>query len=352
VAAGTNRPISLKLRALERRGINCRHLRISGGKRIRIRLFSRHPYNDAFLIYNESMWLILALVGHSAKALGFLGDKLFIEKLLPSPRALAFLSGIGGLFFLLASPWYLRFAPLAVLASSVGAGIISIYALIYFYRAVDRDEISRVVPAIGSIMPIATFVLSYIILGERLGDRTLFAFSFLAVGGILIAFHSFSRIFKIGYFSLFFMEIWIAFLFALSAVLVKFAFERTDDFSAFLWFRIGSVGAVLPLLIYPEVRERLKFVSLKKSGAKNEIFYLLSRVFAGISPLIIWFAISYGSVTLVNSLQGIQYPLLFVLALFFSSRWPNIFQEEISRGSILQKSLATVFIFVGLALLI
>lgn len=291
-------------------------------------------------------------MGHSAKALGFLGDKLFIEKLLPSPKTLAFLSGAGGAFFLIFTPWFLTPADLDIIFTSILAGILSIPALIYFYRAVDRDEISRVVPVIGSIIPIVTFILSYIILGERLGDKTLFAFSFLVLGGILIAFHHFSHVIKSGDFSLFVLEVWVAFLFAFSAVLLKYAFEGTNDLSAFLWSRIGSVGAVLPLLFYPEVRERMKFTGFKKSGAKNEIFYLLSRIFAGLSPLIIWFAISYGSVTLVNALQGIQYPILLVLAVLLSRRWPHIFQEDINRGTIIQKFLAILCILLGLALLV
>lgn len=298
------------------------------------------------------MWLVLALIGHTAKALGFLGDKLFIEKLLPSPKALAFLSGAGGIFLLIFAPWYLVPASGDVIIASIVGGAISIPSLIYFYRAVDRDEISRVVPAIGSITPIATFILSYMILGERLGDKTLLAFSFLVLGGILVAFHHFSHVIKSGDFSLFSLEIFVALLFALSAVLLKYAFEGTNDVSAFLWSRLGSVGAALPLLVYPEVRERMKFKGLRKSGVKNGIFYLFSRIFAGLSPLIIWLAISYGSVTLVNALQGIQYPFLFVLAIIFSRRWPRIFQEEISRKVIIQKSLATICIVIGLVLLI
>ncbi len=305
-----------------------------------------------FFIYTKLMWLILALIGHSAKALGFLGDKLFVEKLLPNPKVLAFLSGIGGVFFLLFVPWFLKPASSLVIFVSLVSGSLNIFALIYFYRAVDRDEISRVVPTIGSITPIAAFVFSYLILGERLYAQTFYAFVLLVLGGILIAFHSFKSRLQFKNYSLLFLEIWVGLLFALSAVLLKFAFQGTDDISAFLWSRIGSFGFAALLLLDPRVRSQVSFSGGKKSGTRNKVFYVLSRIFAGLAPLVIVAAISLGSVTLVNALQGIQYPLLFILAIIFSRRWPRIFQEEISRETIVQKSLATLCILLGLALLI
>lgn len=298
------------------------------------------------------MWLVLALIGHIAKALGFLGDKLFVEKLLPNPRVLAFLSGMGGIFFLLFAPWFLKPASPTIVFVSMLAGAINIFALIYFYRAIDRDEISRVIPTIGSITPIAVFVLSYLILGERLPKQTFYAFIFLVIGGILVALHSFKLRIKFKNYSLLFLEIWVGLLFALSAVLLKFAFQGTDDVSAFLWTRIGSVAFAGLLFFNPHVRLELNLSGIKKRGIRNGFFYILSRIFAGLAPLIIIAAISFGSVTLVNALQGVQYPLLFVLATIFSRRWPRIFQEEIKRGTIMQKSFATLCILLGLALLV
>lgn len=298
------------------------------------------------------MWLILAIIGHTAKALGFLGDKLFVEKLLPRPRVLAFLSGSGGILYIAAMPWFLEMPPYKVLAAALGAGAIGVFALVYFYRAVDGDEISRVVPAIGSMTPIATFALSYFLLGERFDPRTATAFAFLVAGGVLVALHSFLARFRFKNFSLISLELWVAFLFALSAVFMKYAFNGGGDVSAFLWSRLGSVGAALFLLADPDVRSRLYLSRFRNKGVRTEFLFVATRIFAGIAPLIVWVAIALGSVSLVNALQGIQYPLLFILALLFSRRWPRIFQEEMSRWSIAQKSLATLLIVIGLALLV
>lgn len=298
------------------------------------------------------MWLLLALFGHLLNAFVFLTDKAFVAKLYPSPKALAFISGAAGFFTFFLFPWYLKPAGTDIILAAMGAGIISVPALIFFFQSLSREEVSRVVPSIGSLTPLFTFGLSYGILGERLGDKFLTGFILLAAGGALIALRSFNEIFLRRRYALFFLEIGAAFLFALGWVLQKYAFNGTDDFSAFLWSRVGSLGAALPLLFFAEVREKLRFAELRGKGMKTGLLYGISRIFAGVSPLVILLAISFGSATMVNALQGIQYAFLFLLALLFAKRFPAIFSEEISRNIVAQKAAATVLIISGLAFLV
>lgn len=297
------------------------------------------------------MWLFIALVGHFLNAFVFITDKAFVEKILPSPRALAFISGASGIFTFVLIPWFLRPGGFLTIFAAIFSGAILVIALIFFFSALQKDEVSRVVPAIGSITPLFTFALSYGILGERLGGEALVAFILLALGGILIAARSFGAIFKEKFYSLFFLEIFVGFLFALSFVLQKYAFEGTDDLSAFLWSRMGAVGAALPLLFYTEVREKIKFSSVRGNGVRAGTLYVLSRIFAGIAPLVVLLAISFGSASLVNAMQGVQYGFLYILALIFARRFPDIFEEEFSKKVIIQKSAALILIITGLILL-
>lgn len=306
-------------------------------------------------IENSAMWLWLALLGHLLNAFVYLSDKAFVVKLYPSPTALAFISGISGVVLFVAFPWYLKPAPYDVILASVGSGLISIPALLCFFKAMQKDEVSRVVPAVGSLMPLFTFSLSYWILAERLIDVSLAAFTLLVLGGMVIAFRSFAFSFLQHMYSTLFLEVAAAFLFSLMFILQKYAFEGTDDFSAFLWSRIGAAGAAFPFLFSVEVQEKLKFLDPRRSGVMNSFqkgtLFIVTRIFSGISPLIILLAITYGSATLVNALQGLQYIFLFMLAILFSRRWPDIFHEEMSLAVIVQKGVATVMIMTGLALL-
>ncbi|KKW20280.1 MAG: hypothetical protein UY61_C0039G0002 [Candidatus Adlerbacteria bacterium GW2011_GWC1_50_9] len=274
------------------------------------------------------MWLVFALFGHLMNAFVFLTDKAFVEKIFPSPKALAFISGASGIFTFALFPWFLTGGPSDAVFASIFSGAITVVALVFFFTAVGRDEISRVVPATGSLTPISTFL-----------------------GGIVIAFRSFWSLFRKKDFSLFGLELFVAFLFAVGFVTQKYGFNGLEsDFSSFLWARAGGVLAALPLLFYSDVRARLNFSEIRSGGAKKGILYAVSRIFAGISPLVITVAISFGSATLVNATQGVQYVFLYLLAILFSRRFPDIFKEGLDRGVVFQKSIALVLIVIGLIL--
>ena len=297
------------------------------------------------------MYIALALIGHLLNALVVISDKAFVQNLYPHPKVLTFFASVGGLVFFFLFPWFLKPASLYIVVAAIFSGILVIPSLLLFFNAMQKEEVSRVVPVIGTFTALFTFGLSFLILGERLSGHVLFAFVFLIVGGALIEVHSLKKIFLHKLYSLFLLEVAAGFLFALGFVLLKFAFEGGDNISAFLWARFGSAGAALFLLFDQDIRQRLTFQKLKSIGSAKVELYVASRVLAGVAPLIILLAISLGSVTIVNALQGVQFVILFFLALLFSRSWPSIFREEFRLSVILQKITATVFIGIGIGLL-
>lgn len=298
------------------------------------------------------MWLILGLIGHIGNAFVAIADKASIEKRIFDPRALAFISGASNIFFFLLFPWYLKTASGDVTAAAFFSGVCFVAGVYFYFFSLDRDETSRVVPAIGSLIPIATFVFSFFLLHERLGGNTLVAFIFLIAGGLLIELKSLANFFSRRILALFSAEALAALLLALSSVFLKYAFEETDDFSAFLWSRIGFVGAAFPLLFFTSVRKEFSMSNLKIHTGKKNWWFAGSRILAGVIPLLVTAAIALGSPTLVNALQGAQYGFLFLLAMIFSKRWPKIFGEDTGYRSIIQKSVATVLIISGLYFLV
>lgn len=298
------------------------------------------------------MWLLLALIGHIGNALVFLSDKASIEKRVFDPRALALLAGMSNVvpFFLI--PWFLRGGSVAVVGAAVLSGALFFLSLLLYFFAVDRDEISRVVPTIGSIAPLFIFFFGFFLLGEGLSSRALAAFFLLLCGGILVEFRAVSHLFSANALRTFSLEIGAALVFAAASVLLKYSFNESDDISAFLWSRIGFAGAAVPLIFSFAVRQQFFSRVLHSHLRGNNVWFIGSRILGGISPLILTAAVALGSVVLVNAVQGVQYVFLFVLALLFSRRWPRIFQEHVARDTILQKIIAIIFIMVGLFLLV
>jgi hypothetical protein len=63
-------------------------------------------------------------------------------------------------------------------------------------------------------------------------------------------------------------------------------------------------------------------------------------------------AISLGSVAMVNVLQGVQYLFLIIFVLALSKLIPNVYKEEMGRDVVLQKLGGVVLVSYGLYILI
>jgi len=298
------------------------------------------------------MWLILAVSGHILNALSFLSDKIFMERVIPDAKALAFVAGLSGILVLPLAIWFPLTGPFAPLAVSFISGIFFILALIFFYNALAIEEVSRVVPAVGGMVPVFTWGLSFLMLGDRLSGRSLLAFLLLVAGGFLIELHSFKDLFSRRFQTSFSLEASAAFLFAASLVFQKYGFTGAEAMTSFMWSRFGTVFAALGILAsMPAILARLAPGSFKSISPAYKALAFLSRVSSGVGPLLILAAISMGNVSLINALQGSQFAFLFVLALLLSRKWPTVFGEELKRGVIMRKGAATLVIAAGLALI-
>lgn len=101
------------------------------------------------------------------------------------------------------------------------------------------------------------------------------------------------------------------------------------------------------LLLVNKYRQSI-FNNLKAGGQQIKFIFLLGQALAGISFLLINYAIALGSVTLTNALQSLQYVFLFLLIIFLSKKYPLIIHEKFNTKIIFQKLIAIIFIGLGL----
>ena len=80
--------------------------------------------------------------------------------------------------------------------------------------------------------------------------------------------------------------------------------------------------------------------------------FLAVRLLAVAAFILLNYAISLGSVALINALQGAQYVFLIFIILALSEQYPRILREELSHRILLQKFIGVALIAVGLYLLI
>lgn len=296
-------------------------------------------------------WLAFVLIGHSANALVFLIDKFFLTKtkVFKDPRLYAFLVALFSLVsFAVLAPFNLHYVGLSAALINIISGGFFIAAIVFFFKCLQGAEASRIVPFIGGGIPIVTLVVSYFFLGERLTSGQLIAFIFLSLGIILI---SISRV-KVAIPARLFGQAALAILFfALSSVLAKKAFMTDSYLNAFLWQRLGGALTAIYFIAQSSLRQDIS-KAFKLIFSKIGLVYWGNQVLAAIGFLSINYATSLASVSLVNALQGVQYAILFILAILASIFYPKILKESIEKGTLILKSAAIIVIGLGLFLLI
>ncbi|MEO6077334.1 MAG: hypothetical protein ABIP54_00930 [Candidatus Andersenbacteria bacterium] len=156
-------------------------------------------------------------------------------------------------------------------------------------------------------------------------------------------------------------------LFAAYFAITKYIYSNVSGqfFGIFLTTRLAeAVLAIIGigLLVIPDlirnprrkkaVDSRLRGNDGKKKKGIIPIIFASNKLFAAGMFLLQTYAISLGSVSVVNALQGVQYVFVLILAVVVSLFFPKLFTEEISRGTVLQKMLGIMLVSFGVALLV
>ena len=306
------------------------------------------------------LWIFLSITAYFLLALNGVADKFLLSKAVRHPIAYAFYVGITGPLTLVIIPigylgsWLnisflktnLSFQFLSgpdTLVALLGGACFPL-ALYFSYKAIQQTSISRILPIQGGLVPLFTLLFAYAILGERLSQNQLAAFIFLVLGAVLISLKK-----KHGE--------WVAvafgnaiissLLFALSLTLTKYIFLHSNFGSGLVWTRIGFFLVSASFLISAKSRSYI-FNAPGETSAGNKFVYLGARISGGLAGVTQNYAISIGSVTLVNALQGTQYAFLLILATILSVRFPKILKEDVSREKILLKICSIILISLGL----
>ncbi len=324
------------------------------------------------------MYLIAAIAAYLMNAGVYVADKFLLSKQVHSSIVYTFYVGIWSLanFVLLL---YDPFLPgIGQFFIDISAGLLFLVTLIFWYKALHQSEATRVVPIVGALTPIFSFILSYLFLGAVLSLQEFIAFIILIAGGLLISIkrtrtyflgETMERIKNIygntlGRFSaemrptrrLIMNSIISAFFFAAYYVLIKYIYSHTGQpfVGAFVWSRLGSFIGVLAMLLVPAWR--MLIVNSKTAEhrtPKQLAFFLAVRLAAGIAFIILNWAVSLSdNVALINALQGTQYAFLLLIVVILSQKFPKIIAEEVGRGVVLQKTIGVVLVGLGLYLLV
>lgn len=300
-------------------------------------------------------WILIALGGYFFNALAALFDKLLLsDNRIGSPALYAFFTSLVSLFALVLLPFGFVFViPSAVVLGFV-SGFLFLLGLIAFYEAVKKSEVSRVAPLVGVSVIVFLFVATMIrsvFTGCDCDATSVIALLSLAAGSFLLAKP------KKGMYdrNLVRFVLLAGALMAASLVILKESYLLSNFATGFFWSRMGMFFTGMSLLLFPALRHQIfsgsdRHAKPTKRNATTATLFFMNKAFAGLGAFLIAYAVSLGPVIFVQGLNGVQFALVFLLAIPLSMRYPEIFREKIDRNTIIQKTAAIVLIVLGVAL--
>ena len=320
------------------------------------------------------MWLIASISSYFINAGVYVADKFLLSKKIHSSITYAFYVGIWSIFNFVLLPFDFWVPNLHELSIDLLAGLLFLVTLVFWYKALHQSEATRVVPIVGALVPIFSFLLSFVFLGESLTERQFLAFLVLINGGVLISIKH-TKFYQLREVSdkikmkfgdmigsvhatyrptqrLIMNSVVSALSFAGYYVLIKYIYSNQPFVGSFVWSRLGTFLGVLFILFVPSWRRLIMEKQRGQKSLKNLSFFIFVRLIAASAFILINWAISLGNVALINALQGAQYIFLFFMVLFISAKYPRIMEEELGGGVLLQKIIGTCLITIGLYMLV
>ena len=303
-------------------------------------------------------WLVLAVAAQFIGALVSLVDKYIVtdENALPRPFVYAFItclfSGGSIVIYLLGgipTPFPTLHFPdihnvhsptLTIIAFSILAAYTFFGGLVSMFSALRAADASDVVPVVGAVSALSTFVLSYLFLGAHLSHNFLIGVILLSVGTAFVSHFRFNLQTAL-------LSIHAGLFFALHYVTFKGLLAVTSFDNAFFWTRICFMFYALSLLLIPEYLEKI-LVNTKKTGKRGGVLIIGNKILAGIASILILKATELGDASVVQALGGLQFVFILALGLLFGRRVPAPIGEKTHRlRDILHKAVFVSIIALG-----
>ena len=292
-------------------------------------------------------WLIFALLTPFFWSFTNILDKILTTKYV-KPIDYAILGGFIWLINLVFLPLSnLRVISLTFVLLLLFVGAIRIFSFLFYLKAMQIEEVSRVSP-LGNLSPLFVLIMSVLFLKESLTQSQLIAFFLIFVGGFVLSIKRIKGLLRLSK-ALGFI-ILNTFLFALSYVLLKFAYGHITLWDGLVLYAFGEIIASFILLINQDIRKRF-LKSVKSYNKKIWLFIAVDTIFALLGNLTSNAAILLGPVSLVAVVGGFQGLLVLIWAIYLSRYFPKILKEEIDRKVLLIKAFAISLMIGGLYLL-
>jgi drug/metabolite transporter (DMT)-like permease len=302
------------------------------------------------------LWFLVALAGHLANGAAFVIDKSLLQKTFKRPATYVGLIGSLSIVVVALFPFGVTMPTFTGMIWMACSGIAFSISLWLFFFALSKGEASRVVPVVGSLIPLFTLAGTAAFLNERLSLTQFVGFAFLLVATIILSGGGKAPLSS----TTIRMAVCAAMLFAAASVFGKLAYDAFGFLTTFTWSRLWGVAAALAILAtdrvaVAEVHAALGFserTTSRKQPASAFALVLFGQALGSMGFVGIQYATALGSAAIVNALQAVQYAFLVIIALVLRDRAATLLGEDLTPRTLMRKIMGIILVGFGLWLVV
>lgn len=291
-------------------------------------------------------WILLAIAAQFLTAISVFVDRYVLvhAKGIGRPVVYAFYVSLLSGFVLVLLPFGVISVPsTTILGLSFVGALTFIASILLLYSALRQSPASDVMPVIAAFSAITSFLLAHLWLESGLPTQFVAACVLFIIGTLLISRFRFTK-------RSLALVICSGVLFGTTAFIFKLIFLHTTFLDGFFWSRMANVLGALLLLLWP-ANARAIFHGSRESSHQTKWIVVGNKTLAGVASALILFAISLGSVSVVNAMSGLQFAFLPVIAFVFADRFPIVLRAEIHTHGLRHKLFGIALIVFGLGAL-
>ena len=299
-------------------------------------------------------WILIALAAYFLLALSYVIDKFILSERVPEPSVFAFYVAVLSFATIFLVPFGFYWQGIGITFEAAVSGAFYIYAVLFLYKAVKVNEISRVSPLVFAVTALATVFISVVFLGEKLTFLNFSGILFLIAGGLLISFDLPIKSKKI--FNGFYNSLLAGILFAFAYAIAKHVYGGSAFINGYIMTRAGIFLGGLGLLLIPEYKKQI-FSSIqnikkdKKNNMATASIIIGSKALGGGFAILLNYAIFLGNVSVVNAIASVQFVFILIFSGLASLKFPKLFGEKLFFWDWSQKIAAIFIIALGIFLI-
>jgi drug/metabolite transporter (DMT)-like permease len=297
------------------------------------------------------MWLLYAFSGPLCWAVSTHIDKFLVDRYFRDSDTtvlMLFTAFVGVLFLPVIA--YFDSAVLkpgaGAIAVMTGSGILYMGAMLFYLRAIQREEAS-IVAGLFQATTLFTFLLGWLFLHEKLGWSKSGGCALIVAGALVL---TQARKLSLKKFKLTLVLLMLAatFVLALSSVLFKFFAVRDDFWTTNFWNFTGEALFGFAILLVPRYRHQFAMLFRKHPGpvigvnGANELINL--------GGLGVRYAMLSAPVAVVSAIAATTTLFVFAFGILLTLFLPRLGREDLSVRNLVQKALGALLITIGVIL--